>query len=73
VATYGSKDMKRFLLGTIVAGTVLAGSAQATTFTFSDEYYVTNLATFHNLFGATTTGYGTSGRLELPSFEDGLG
>jgi hypothetical protein len=57
--------MKRFLLGTIVAGTVLAGSAQATTFTFSDEYYVANITTFHTLFGATTTGYGTSGVYQL--------
>jgi len=31
------------------------------TFTFSDMYYVDSLTTFHSIFGATTTGYGTAG------------
>jgi hypothetical protein len=35
--------------------------AQATTFTFSDEYYVSSLAEFHTLFGASATGYFTAG------------
>jgi hypothetical protein len=40
---------------------VCCSSAQATTFTFGDEYRVSTLAEFHTLFGATTTGYNTPG------------
>jgi hypothetical protein len=34
---------------------------QASTFTFSDEYYVSSLSEFHTLFGSTTTGYTSAG------------
>jgi len=35
--------------------------ARADIFSFSDMYYVDSLTTFHSLFGASTTGYGTPG------------
>jgi hypothetical protein len=50
-------------LATVVLGVALivAGTAQASVFTFSDEYYVNSLTTYHSIFGAATTGYGTAG------------
>jgi hypothetical protein len=36
-------------------------SARATTFTFNDEYYVNSVTTYHSIFGATTSGYGSAG------------
>ncbi len=50
----------RFLFSTSILMACIA-PAGATTFTFSDEYYVNSLTTFHSIFGAATTGYGTAG------------
>jgi hypothetical protein len=44
---------------------IWSAPAQATVFDFSDEYYVNSLTTFHSIFGATTTGYGTAGIYQL--------
>jgi hypothetical protein len=40
---------------------LLPVTAQADTFGFSDEYYISNLSTFHSRFGATATGFTTAG------------
>jgi hypothetical protein len=51
-----------------IAAVVAAAGGQLwadNTFTFSDEYYVNSLTTFHTIFGATTTGYGTAGIYQL--------
>jgi hypothetical protein len=40
---------------------IWSAPVQATTFNFNDMYYVSSLTTFHSIFGAATTGYGTAG------------
>jgi hypothetical protein len=54
-----------YFTAALIAAASLAGlcsvPAQATTFTFSDEYYVNSSSEFHTLFGASATGYGTAG------------
>lgn len=59
---------KRFaaLLAAAVSSIGLwAVSAQASTFTFNDEYYVSSLSEFHTLFGTTATGYSTAGIYQI--------
>jgi hypothetical protein len=43
------------------AAVILCGPAQATTFNFTDEYYVSTLAQFHTEFGSTTSGFSVAG------------
>lgn len=58
----------RATLAMIAAGIALGMSeAQATIFTFSDEYYVSTLAEFRTLFGSATTGYTSTGVYQLIS------
>jgi hypothetical protein len=58
----GTMNQKMKIASALLALAAMGGSAQAgTTFTFGDEYYVSSVAEFHTLFGATTTGYSTAG------------
>jgi hypothetical protein len=62
--------MMRFWTRIGLAATVLllgVGQSRADLYNFNDEYYVNSLTTFHSIFGATTTGYGTAGIYQLTS------
>jgi hypothetical protein len=52
-------------LATAVAAAAWCAPAYANNYTFGDEYYVSSLAEFHTLFGATTTGYVSAGIYQI--------
>ena len=54
----------RVVLG-LAAAAYWCASAQATTFTFNDEYYISSLTRFHSVFGNSTNGYTSPGIYQL--------